>query len=69
MIYSDIARVLRDARGYASSVTQLKMVDKVVYMMADTLANYKNFNAEHFYTYTEVGNGVPLFNDIGESHE
>lgn len=69
MIYSDLARVLRDARGYASSVTQLRMVDKIVYMVADCLADYKNFNEEHFLKYTDVGSGVPLFNKIGESNE
>ena len=69
MIYTDIARVLRDARAYASSVTQLRMLDQVVYMMADQLAHYNNFNADHFYKYTEVGNNVPLFNEIGNTHE
>lgn len=60
MIYSDVARTLRDARGYASSVAQLRMIDRVAYMLADTLADYKRFNPETFYTQAEVGNGIPI---------
>lgn len=48
MIYTDLARTLADARSYASSVTQLIMIDRVTLMIADTLAEYKRFNYEAF---------------------
>ena len=68
MIYSDVARTLRDARGYASSVTQLRMVDRLVYMLADTFSEYKKFNADAFYTQAQVGYGIPL-EDMEIAHE
>ena len=58
MIYSAIARTLRDARGYASSVTQLMMLDRVAAMLADELQQYKKFQPDKFLDEAEYGNGV-----------
>jgi len=55
LIYTDIARTLRDARAYASSVSDLIMIDTITSMLADTLHEYGNFNAENFYKYTQHG--------------
>jgi len=68
LIYSDVARTLRDSRAYASSVTQLRMIDRVAYMLSDTFSEYKKFNAEAFLTQAEVGYDVPL-NDMEIAHE
>lgn len=68
MIYSDVARTLRDARGYASSVTQLRMIDRLAYMLADTFSEYKKFNADAFLTQAQVGYNVPL-DDMEIAHE
>lgn len=58
MIYTDLARTLADARQYASSVTQLMMVDKVTLMIADTLAEYKRFNCDAFLEKAKYGYDV-----------
>lgn len=58
MIYTDIARTLADARNYASSTTQLMMVDRVTLMIADALAEYKRFNADAFLEKAKHGYGV-----------
>lgn len=64
MIYSAIARTLRDARGYASSITQLRMLDRVTVMLADELQQYKRFRPELFLEEAECGNGVFVDNTL-----
>lgn len=59
MIYSDIARTLADARHYASSVTQLRMLDRLTRMLADTLSDYKRFNYEAFLDKAKHGYDTP----------
>jgi hypothetical protein len=58
MIYSSVARALRDARGYATSMTQLKMLDLVGEFIADELHQYSRFNADRFKEEAELGFGV-----------
>lgn len=58
MIYSSVARALRDARGYATSMTQLKMLDLVGNFIADELHQYNRFDASRFMEEAELGFGV-----------
>jgi len=58
MIYSSVAQALRDARGYASSITQLKMLDLVGEFIAEELHQYSKFNADLFKAEAELGFGV-----------
>ena len=63
MIYTDISATLADARQYASSVTQLMMLDRVTLMIADTLAQYKRFNQYAFLEKAKYGYGVSIDNE------
>lgn len=60
MIYTDIAKTLADARSHASSTTQLMMIDRVTYLLAQTLGDYNKFNADAFLTKAKYGYGVPI---------
>jgi len=64
MIYSDIARCLKSARATASSVAQLRMLDRVSHMLADDLAGYNRFNPSRFLDECAVGHGVYLDNTL-----
>jgi methylmalonyl-CoA mutase N-terminal domain/subunit len=60
LIYTDIAITLADARQYASSVTQLLMIDQVTRMLAMTLGEYNKFNEDLFFEKAKHGYGVPI---------
>ena len=64
MIYSDVAYALRDARASASSVAQLRMLDRVCYMIADSLSGYNRFNPDAFLTQCQVGFGTYIDNTL-----
>lgn len=60
MIYTDIAKTLATARSHASSITQLVMIDRVTYLLAQTLSEYHKFNADAFLTKAKYGYDVPI---------
>jgi hypothetical protein len=64
MIYDAITDALRDARGIASSQAQLRMIDRVTYMIADELSRYNRFDVEQFYDKAQLGYGVFLDNTL-----
>jgi hypothetical protein len=60
MIYTDIAKTLANSRSHASSITQLMMVDRVTYLLAQTLSEYQRFNTDAFLTKAKYGYDVPI---------
>lgn len=45
-------------------MAQLRMLDRVSYMLADDLVGYRRFNAEAFLTQCGVGLGIYLDNTL-----
>lgn len=64
MIYSDIAATLADARQQASSLAQLRFLDRLILMLADTLADYHRFNADLFIDKCKRGHDLPPSNTL-----
>lgn len=55
MIYSDLAATLADARQYASSQAQLRFLDRVLVMIADSLSEYNKFDRDYFLQKCKLG--------------
>jgi hypothetical protein len=66
VIYSDIAATLADARQYASSQAQLRFLDLVVEMIAETLSEYNKFNHEYFLEKCKLGYDVYAMTDTND---
>lgn len=64
MIYDSISATLRDARAYASSQAQLRMLDRVAHMLGDELGQYNRFQKEIFLEQAQAGYGVYIDNTL-----
>lgn len=64
MIYSSISATLRDARAYASSQAQLRMLDLVTHMLCDELSQFNRFRPDVFLEEAQAGYGVYIDNTL-----